>query len=246
VTDLGSLGLWDLLLVVVVTAMGTALAYLHDPKLKALVLSLPFPFTLATMAVGRPVGITHLMGFIPLVAYTHGVRILHQRFRWPIVTAIAVSAVGYGVIGAVLAPVLPTSDTGFWIAAAAIFTAGLALFLTQSHVPEPGYRTPLPVWIKVPVIAAVITALVLVKHRLAGFVGLFPMVGVVGSYEARKSLRAMCTQMPVIIVTILPLIVVCRLAQDRLGLGRALVLAWVVFSAILVPVTKIHWQRRNP
>ena len=42
---------WDIALIVVVSVMGTAIAYVRDPEHKAFVLMLPIPFTLATAAI---------------------------------------------------------------------------------------------------------------------------------------------------------------------------------------------------
>ena len=69
---------WDLVLLAVVTAMGTVLAYLPDPKLKALLMSLPFPFTLANLSLGEPVGPGHALGLFLLLLFTHLVRWLHR------------------------------------------------------------------------------------------------------------------------------------------------------------------------
>lgn len=46
---------WNIASIVVVSVMGTAIAYVRDPEHKAFVLMLPFPFTVATLALGRPV-----------------------------------------------------------------------------------------------------------------------------------------------------------------------------------------------
>ena len=103
--------------------------------------------------------------------------------------------------------------------------------------PEPGHRSPLPVWIKFPVIAGVIVVLVLSKQLLLGFMTMFPMVGVVTAYEARHSLWTICRQMPVLMMASAPMMAVCRLTEDRIGLGGGLALGWCVFLAILIPIT---------
>ena len=45
---------WDVLLIVV-TAQSLVLAYTEAPRWKRLLLSLPFPFTLVVLSVGRPI-----------------------------------------------------------------------------------------------------------------------------------------------------------------------------------------------
>ena len=163
------IGIWDLVLLVAVTAQATMLAYLHHPKWKALLFTLPIPFSLATMAIGRPIDATNVMGLNVLLVFTHGVRVLHQRFRSPILPAIVVSAAAYCVIGWALAQVLPANDVSFWIACAATFALGVVLFKLTPHHVEPGHRSPLPVWVKAPMIASVILVLVLIKSLLLGF-----------------------------------------------------------------------------
>jgi len=83
---------WDLALLAVVTAMGTLLAYLSDPRWKAFLLSLPFPFTLANLSLGEPIGPSHALGLWSLLLFVHLVRWLHYGLRLPILAAIALPA----------------------------------------------------------------------------------------------------------------------------------------------------------
>jgi hypothetical protein len=72
-----SLGFWDIALLALVSSQATLLAYLSHPKWKAIILTLPIPFTLAALAVGLPVSTTHVVALNLLLAFTHGVRWLH-------------------------------------------------------------------------------------------------------------------------------------------------------------------------
>ncbi|MDO8684660.1 MAG: hypothetical protein Q7N50_14435 [Armatimonadota bacterium] len=237
-----NIGYWDILLLVAVSLQATALSYLHHPKWKALIWTFPVPFTLASLAVGKPIGTTNIMGISFLLIYTHSIRLMYQRLRAPITAAIAIAAVGYCAAGWALAGILPDTDAAFWTASIGIFALGLALYLMTPHRVEPGHRSPLPVWIKLPVIAGVILILVVIKKQLQGFMTFFPMVGVVAAYEARKSLWTMGRQVPVIIMTIVPLLATCRLTQDKFGLGGALFFGWIVFALVLIPFTKKMWS----
>ena len=233
----------DLALVVVVSLQATALAYLHAPRWKALMLSLPLPFTLATLSLGRPVNATNVLALVVLLAFTHAVRLLSHRARVPIVPAIVLSALGYCVVGGALAHVVPDTNAVFWGSCAAMLLLGGVLYRLTPHREEPGHRSPLPVWIKLPAIALVILLLVAIKQTLQGFMTLFPMVGVIGAYEARHSLWTMSRQIPVVMLTLVPLMVTCRLLQGRLGLGPALAVGWGGFVGVLVPLTRALWKR---
>ncbi|MBI4025595.1 MAG: hypothetical protein HY360_11490 [Verrucomicrobia bacterium] len=239
------LGFWDALLLVVVSVQATVLAYLHHPRWKALVLTLPIPFTVATMAVGLPIDATNVCGLLLLLMFTHGVRILHQNLRAPVVPSIAAAAMGYCLLGWMLAGLLPVGDAAFWTACVATVLVAVTLLKTTAHREEPGHRSSLPVWIKLPIIMLVIGGLLLIKHGLRGFTTVFPMVTVVGLYEARHSLWTMSRQVPVIILGMVPMMIVCRLAQERMPQGAALALSWVLFLAALGLLHLRLWHRNE-
>ncbi len=236
---------WDIILIVAVSLQATVMAYLPLPRLKAFAYVLPVPFTIASLALGRTIDATNVLGVLLLFAYIQGVRLLHRRLRLPIVAAIAVAALSYAVAGWLLAPVIPATDATFWGSAAVALVVSLALYRLLPHRDEPSHRTTLPVYVKLPIIAGVIVLLVLAKEQLQGFMTLFPMVGVVGAYEARHSLWTMGRQIPVWMIAMIPLLSVIRLVQPSHGPPRALALGWVAFLAVLVPLTRRQWRKRE-
>ncbi len=238
-----SIGPWDVLLVLLVSTQATILAYLKPPKWKAFVFSLPIPFTFSTLAVGRPVGASNVLGLVVLFCYAQGVRLLYQRAHVPIVLAILLAALGYCAAGALMAPIVPGTDLAFWLAVAGVFALGAALYLALPRRNEPEYRSPLPVWVKLPIIAAVILILVTIKNTLQGFMTLFPFVGVIAAYEARHSLWTIGRQIPAMMMLLTPLMVVSHVAQPRVGLGPSLALGWLVFLALFLTFTKVTWAR---
>jgi len=233
---------WDVVLIVAVSLQATVMAYLPLPRLKAFAYVLPVPFTIASLALGRTIDATNVMGVLLLFAYVQGVRLLYQRLRLPIVAAIAIAALSYTAIGWLLAPVIPEDGATFWVSAAVTLGVSIGLYRLLPHRDEPSHRTTLPVYIKLPIIAGVIVLLVLAKEQLQGFMTLFPMVGVVGAYEARHSLWTMGRAIPTWMVAMIPLLSVIRLAQPSLGLPWALVLGWAAFLTVLVPLTLRQWR----
>lgn len=229
----------DLALIVAVTAMGVAVAYLRSPEHKATVLMLPIPFTLAMLAVGRPIDATNVVAIPSLFGYTWLVWALRERCGLPILAAIAIAAASYCVAGAAASRWMPTGSTVFWTAIAATMVAGVLLVRTLPHRSEPHHRTPLPVWIKTPAIAAVICGLLAIKQQLGGFTTMFPMVGVVASYESRHSLWTIVRRIAWLLVLMPPMMAAIRLWQDRVGVPWAVVLAWPVMLAGL-----LIWHRR--
>lgn len=245
-----ALSVWDFVLLAVATAMGTAMAYIPSPRWKALVLSLPFPFTVASLSLGAPVGAGHSLGLVVLLVYTHLVRWLHYGLKLPIVAAIAASALTYVGLGIALNRVVPQTPFAFWLFLASALALGLLAAALLAHREEPAHRSPLPVAVKVLTIAAVVAMLVLLKRALGGFMTIFPLVGIVGAYEARKSLRTLGRQISVNMVTLAPMVGLMWVLQQHTGASVAASLAagWVLLLCLLVPLILIQNRglRRAP
>jgi hypothetical protein len=241
-----SLGLWDLVLLGVVSFQATLLAYLPHPRWRALIMTLPIPFTLASLAVGAPIDTTHVVALNLLLAYTHGVRLLHDSARVPIIPAIVISAAGYCLAGALLRPALPLTPAAFWLACASTLLVAGASHALYRRPDEPGHRSHLPFWIKFPLVAGVIFTLILMKRVLQGFMTLFPMVLVVASYETRYNLGSVCVALPDFMFAMVPMMAVVRLVQPRMGLPAALGVGWIVFISMLAPFARDFGGSRHP
>jgi len=232
---------WDLLLILVVSIQSTALAYMGHPRWKAFLLTLPVPFTLATLSVGQPIGPTNVIGLVLLMGYTYGVYVLHARWRIPIVLSIALCAAGYCGAATALAARLPTSEIAFWASVLGVFALGVLLYRLMPWRAEPEHRSPLPPYIKAPMIAAVILFLVIIKQQLQGFMTVFPMVSLVASYEGRRCLWTLARQIPVLMMTTLPMMATIHLLGPAVGMGWSLVGGWIVFLGVLIPFTRRQW-----
>jgi hypothetical protein len=231
-------GPWDWVLIAAVSIQGTVLAYVPDPKWKAFLLSLPFPFTIAYLSLGRPVDVTNLAGLLLLLLFINGVRVLHYQLRWSITPAIVASVVGYCLPGSFLARILPKSEASFWIAAAIVLAVGWVLLKAIPFRAEPANRSLLPVWIKMPITVAVVVFLVMIRSTLQGFMTVFPMVGVIAAYEARHSLWTLSRQMPIVLLTLCPMMITLHLTRPAIGQARSIALAWIVMLLLLGCLTR--------
>lgn len=247
---LGSLDLapsgWDAALVVAVTGMVAVMAHLRSPRRKALVLSVPLPFTIATLAVGRPIDATHVSALWLLFAYTLAVYALHRRLGLALIPSIVVAAAGFVVVGGALNAHLPNGEAAFWLAVAATLVVSWTLLRALPVSNEVGMLVDLPLARKLSLVALVVAALVAFKGIMGGFMTLFPMVGVVASYENRHGLWANVRQVPVVMLTMLPLMVTTRLVEPALGLPGALLLGWIPFLLALGPFLWHSWSRTDP
>jgi hypothetical protein len=243
-----SLSIWDLVLFGVVTALGTLMAYVPSPRWKAFLLSLPFPFTVANLSLGAPVGPSHALGLMVLLLFTNLVRWLHYGWKLPILVSIALSAVAYVGLGVALNRVLPATPVAFWLVLGLSFGTGLLLLRLLPHREEPPHRSPLPVAMKLLVIAGVVGLLVVLKQLLGGFMAVFPMVGTIAAYEARYSLWTVGRQIPVIMVTLGVMMAVMWLVQrwTAATIGASLLVGWAFFLGVLVPLSIRRWKDSAP
>jgi hypothetical protein len=227
---------WDWVLLATVVLQTTALAYSQSARTKGMIYALPLPFTVACLAVGRPLDVTNVVGMYLLFIYMQSIRLLYERMRVPIVVAIFASVALYIALSLPLAAFVPRTETAFWTLVLGTPLVGLVLLSAMPRRREPGHRTPLPVWLKLPIIAVVVMSLMLAKHSLQGFVTLFPMVGVVGAYEARKSLYTMGRQVCIIMLTVSPLAAIAHLLQASFGLPVALAAGWLAYGTAMMSI----------
>jgi hypothetical protein len=233
----------DVLLLIVVTLQVTLLAYLRTPKSKVLLLGLPFPFTVITLSIGDPVDATNIVALAMLFCFNQVIRLLHQRFRVPIIPAIVCGISFYIGVSWCLAQILPPTEGAFWVSSALVLVLGWILHKYMPIRLEPGHRSSLPLWKKLPVIVAVVFLVLLTRNFLRGFSTLFPMVAVVGAYEARHSLWAVGRQTPIVMFTLTILMAVSRFTWESIGLGPSLLVGWVVFLITLTLILRPMWLR---
>jgi hypothetical protein len=234
---------YDILLVIVVSIQAVSLAYMRQPRWKAFLLSLPVPFTLMTLAIGSPIDATNILGLFFLLLFTHGVRVFYKNLGIPIIPAITLAALIYCLLSSLVVPILPRTDTAFWLAWVFTVSLGAFLYLWIPERDEIAYRTELPVWIKMPMIVVIVVLLVMVRNTIQGFATVFPMVGVIAVYESRYCLWTIGRQIPVIMVSIGSMMAVAYLIQPHWGLFLALLAGWSVFVLVFGAFTIQMWSK---
>lgn len=241
-------GWQDGLLMVVVVVQVLLLTYARTPRWKSMLYMLPLPFSFALLATGRAVDATHVTGFLQVWAMLWGVMHLHLRYRVPILLADAIGVACYALLGVAMARLIPKAGSPdepilFWAALTIMLGVGV-LSLFRRHGIEPGHRTQLPAWIKVPIVMCIVALLILAKSHMRGFMVTFPLVTMFVLYEARFCLRTLLYRFPIFVVSAVPMLLLLRFALPQgevVGPGRmslAIVAAWVVFVPLFLAVER--------
>jgi len=237
---------WDGLLLVVVTAMAVTLSYLRDPRWKAVILTLPIPFTVTFLALSERMDTLNLAGLGILWMFTHVVRILHRKAHWPIILAILAATSLYIGLGSLSALYIPRTDLSFTVGSLFLLVSAGVVLIASPEPREPGNRTLLPLKWKVPLTLLMVSMVLSLKLILKGTMTFFPMVGVFGAYESRLSLSTYCRQIPRLMLAMVPMLVFMRYAQPVVGIAWCLVGGWLVYSAIMFPLMARVFKAQGP
>ena len=239
-------GFYDWLLVIMVTALGTISAYLKDPQLKAVTATIPIPCGFAYIAVGLPMGTENAVSGFMCMLYVHIVRILHYKVKIPIVLSIIAGLAFFVTLGTFLHARIPEGEAYFIGACLFDLIIGIIFFQKQKYKSGVRYKTPLPVYIKAPAIAGVVSGLMLIKRLMGGFCTSFPMMNSIVSYESRFSLGDQCRQLPLFLIAGPFMFATMRYVEIGLELNHWIVLliGYVVFALIYWPLNK-ELKRRN-
>lgn len=237
---------YDWLLVFMVTALGTLSAYLKDPQLKAVTATIPIPCGFAYIAVGLPMGAANAISGFMCLLYVHIVRLLHYKVKVPIIPSIIAGLAFFVALGTFLMPRIPNTDAVFIGVCLFDFIVGVVLFQKQKYSAGVRYKTPLPIYVKAPAIAIVVSGLMFIKRLMGGFCTSFPMMNSIVSYESRFSLDDQCRQLPLFLIAGPFMFAEMRYLELGFGLNHWLVLlcGYILFAAIYWPLNK-ELKRRN-
>lgn len=208
----------------VLTAFVTTMAYVRSPRAKALIYSLPVPFSCAYMATQLPINATHLTGLVLVVGYNWLVYLLRARWHWPLLPVIGLAAGGYFVAAMALRPLAALSLLPI---AAVMLVIWLVTVVFYKPSPEPDYRSRTHWYVKAPLIFAIAMGVYNATGLLAGGVGMFPYAGMFASYEMRQSLRTLAGQFTLHVVGLLMCLLTIAVTEKHLPPPVPLLLGWV-------------------
>lgn len=214
----------------------TAIACVRSPRLKALIYSLPVPFTCAYVATGVPMNATHITGLILIVTYNWLVWFLRTKANWPLQLAIPAS-VGVYITGSILARPLAGTPL-IWVALIflAIWTLNALLYRAR---PEPHHRGRTPVYLKIPMVFVISMIIYNATRLLAGAVNTFPYAGIFTSYESRHSLRTLAGQFTINILGLLLCILTIAATENRFPAPIPLLLGWIPVILWILTVRRL-------
>ena len=215
----------------------TVIAYIHDPRLKMLVFSMPVPFTCAYLVTGVTIDSTALSGVVLVTAYHWIVYVIAVVWGLPLALGIGVS------VGTYIATAWLTKDfikpiPIMYSAVVVIFLLGLVSYLYKPIV-EDGHRSRSPWYVKLPLIYVIAVGIYSITSLLAGAVTTFPYAGVFTSYEMRRSLRTLAGQYTINNFSFLAMFLAIAMGE-HLAWPKPLPLA-AGWAAIIITIWTIYY-----
>ena len=222
---------------VVLTCFVISMAYVRSPRAKALIYSMPVPFSCAYLATRLPINATHLTGLLLVVGYNWLVYLLRVKAKLPLIPVIVTAASGYFLAAMALRPLAGISL--LWVAGVVV-AVWLAVVLLHRPRPEPDHRSRTPWYVKAPLIFAIAIGVYNATGLLAGGVGMFPYAGIFASYETRHSLRTLAGQFTLHVPGLLLCLLTIAATENRFPPPVPLLLGWV---PVLGWAALVRWRQ---
>jgi hypothetical protein len=223
----------------VVTLQICLLAYTYRPAPKAFIASMPVPFTAAVLSTGQRIDFTHAAGMFTLILFILLAIHLHRDRGLNLPLAEGAAVLAYCGIALVLNRAVPEGRASFFCFLVLSWAACLCLLKLLPPRAEPGHRSDLPLYLKVPVVAGLVLVMVGLKQHFSGFVAGFPYVTVFAVYEMRTCLRTLTRQMIRFVLCFNFMVLLLYLLQDRMRPALLFACGWAVFFAAMLPVRRV-------
>lgn len=227
----------------ILTAFVTAIAYIHSPRLKTLVFSMPIPFTCAFLASGIAIGPTHISGLVLVTLYHWIFYSIYRGLRLPLAAGIGVAVTLYVATAYLIANHTALPVTPFlWVCGASFLLWCIGVWLYRP-IHEPGHRGKTPWWLKAPLIFVIALVIFSLTALLGGAVTTFPYAGVFTSYEMRHSPRTLAGQYTINNISFLLMFTTIWALQERVSVVTSLLGGWVVLLIALGLIYKLGFGR---
>jgi hypothetical protein len=220
----------------VLTVFVSAIAYIHSPRMKTLVFSLPVPFTCAYLATGMQINATHLTGLVFVTLYHWIVYLIYKRLGLPLWLGIAVGAVTYLASGIAIAAIPGVTKCPVLIMLGIVFVLWAIASWLYHPIHEPGHRSRAPWYVKMPIIFPIAIGLFAMKDLLMGAVTTFPYAGVFTSYEMRHSPRTLAGQYTINNVSFMLMFFTIWKLEGRVPKPLPLLGGWAVLLVTLFSI----------
>lgn len=228
----------------VLTLFVSTIAYIHNPRLKTLVFSMPVPFTCAYLSTAMKIQPTHMTGIIFVASYHWIVWTIYRKLRLPLGVGIAVGVAFYLTCAATTAWLFrhqgwePPMN---WMIGLVFLLWAIGCWLYRP-IHEPGHRSTAPWYVKIPIVFPIAIVLFSLKELLRGAVTTFPYAGVFTSYEMRHSPRTLAGQYTINNISFILMFVVMWKLEPH---GRAIALlgGWAVVLSMLTMIYRFGFGR---
>jgi len=242
-TIISNLGIWNILLLILLPTMGTAMSYIPHAKWKAFIAVIPVPFTLITLSIGTFKGVDSALGVIILLAYIFSVKFFYQKLHIPIVLSILLAVIEYCILAYILKILVPNTVPMIIIFTSIYFSLSVWIHLKMPYKEEPHYRSPLAVWKKFLILLLLAIFAIIMKNYLGGFMSVFPLFSIIGAYESRSSLYTFCRYISLAMIGFGFLLSTMYILQDDYGLIPALIAGLSIYIPLFSIMLLAMWKK---
>jgi hypothetical protein len=240
-------GLADLALIGSVTFLAVGTAYLPSPRAKSICFSIPLPFSFSILSTGQAVDATNVIGFLATWSFVWIAWALYKKRAWHILAAELVALLFFCTVSTVVPFYIPrrgpVESLSFWVSWCVMLPISLTMMAWLPPRQESHHKSPLPVPLKTLLIFIIVFSVVLAKSHIRGFMTAFPYVTCFAVYEGRHSLYTLARRMPSFILSLLPVLLLCRYLPAHIGFFGALAVSWACFIPLFLFMDRFYTRR---
>jgi hypothetical protein len=223
--------IFDVIFAITIGIVIAIIASIKSGRTKALVYGLPIPITVALIATGGHVDVTHIFGLTLVILFLWLVAFLYRR-GWNIFVADIVAAIAYIIAGFVMTNYIHVSFVFGVVAFIALWLIFVLLYREGRSKEQKAQASRIKPYVKFPIVAVIAYALLNIKTLLSGVVVTFPFSGVFAVVETKHMLRILAATMTRNSIAILGLFVTMYCLNDWPLAGK-LVIGWIVYLVVL-------------
>lgn len=228
-----------LLLATAITISILLITAIPSPKIRAAVYSLPIPITVLLIGTGGHVNTTHLTGLIDVIVFMSIVYALTRKVEMPIVPAIALGICAYIILGLAFKHLVVVPFLTSYLILTAIWLIYMAMpvSIKAHHYKKIDSRmTPQDYLTRGSIVYGLSYVIITIKSLILGAAVTFPYNGTFTVYVMREQLPVLITEICRNFFAIANFFLVVWIMQPKIGLGRSLIVAWVVNVTILYAI----------
>lgn len=232
-----------------VVATVLAISSIRSPRLRAIIYCLPIPMSIVILGTDSKVNTSHPFSLLLVLVFTFSVWLLYKKLGLPIILSIALGACLYVLLGLGNSYIIKIPFMPMYIFEVFLWLLWVIVQpLRFSGGDRKTHDKPLAAidYAQRGAIVFVCTYILIgIKGLIFGAIATFPFNGIFTSYIMKDQLTLFANELGRNFLGLFNFFLTVYLFQDKIGLGHAVAIGWVVCAVTIFFISR-YVPRRHP